>query len=281
MAPLILDGRALARERAPHLEGRARTVEEARGAPPRLFLLAFEGPGGEVPWVAEKLRACEDAGVEVRTLILRRGLDTRDARTAFEEAVADARADGVFVQFPFPADIAGEVLAGAIPPEADIDVMNPRSVREFLAGREPMPPLTVAATLTLLEAHRIRLPGRTGLVIGDTTPFNCMFREALGRRGARTVLVSPDSPELTARLAESTLVVTSAARPGMVRSGSLAPGSIVVDGGYFNPGGVGDVDLSDGADHLEALAPVPGGIGPMTVSALVEAVIVRAERHGR
>lgn len=277
MAPLILDGRGLARRRAPRLRDRASEIRKVRGSAPRLLLLAFEGPAGEAPWVSKKLRACEDVGIEVRTLILPADVETGDARTTFEDAVADVRADGVFVQFPFPPGVDGDALAASIPPEADIDLMSPRSFREFVGGREPRTPLTVAATLSLLEGHGIPLNGRTGLVVGDTTPFNWMLRAALDRRGVRTVIVSPRSPELDARLGESTLVVTSASEPGVLRSGDLPPNSVAIDGGYFNPGGQGDIDCSDGTDHLKALAPVPGGIGPMTVSALVEAVISRAE----
>lgn len=100
MAPLILDGRALARQRAPRLRKRASEVRTVRGSAPRLLLVAFEGPEGQAPWIAGKLRACEDAGVDVGTLILPADAETDEARTMFENAVADARADGVFVQFP-------------------------------------------------------------------------------------------------------------------------------------------------------------------------------------
>jgi methylenetetrahydrofolate dehydrogenase (NADP+)/methenyltetrahydrofolate cyclohydrolase len=78
-------------------------------------------------------------------------------------------------------------------------------------------------------------------------------------------------------LAECRLVVVSAAHPGIVSAGWLAPDAVAIDAGYFNEGGVGDIDVSDGFGHLRALAPVPGGIGPMTISMLIERVIERAE----
>ncbi len=277
MAPMILDGSALARRRAPDLRDRACAVAKARGTAPRLLLVAFEGPDGYAQWVSGKVRACEKAGVDVTTLIIPNDVGTRDARITFEDAVIAARADAVFVQIPFPPSIDGDLLSASIPPDSDIDLMSPHGFREFVGGRETRPPLTVAATLMLLEAHRVRPSEHTALVVGDMTPYNRMLRAALDRRGAQGVIVCSVSSELTAALAEATLVVTSVARPGAVRSGDFAPGAIVVDGGYFNPGGVGDIDLSDGIEHLKAMAPVPGGIGPMMVSALVEAVVSRAE----
>jgi len=275
----ILDGRALAAARAPTLRACVQRLGSA-GRRPHLFLLAFAGPDGRAPWIEGKLRACREAGVEVTSPVLHEGSTTGDARAALEEALAGGDIDGVFVQFPFPDTVDGDALAASIPRAVDIDVMGPHSVRAFLRGAGGRPPLTVAGTLALLDAHAVRLEERIGLVVGGAVPFNRMFAEALGRRGARMTLVAPDTPELPARLADADLVVASAARPGILRSGDMAAGSVVIDGGYFNPGGRGDVDVSGGTDHLEALAPVPGGIGPMTVSALVEAVIERAE-HGR
>lgn len=281
MAPLILDGSTVARNRVPRLRARAHAVLEARGTAPRLLLLAFEGPDGDAPWVSAKLRACSETGVDVRTLILPRDVDPYDARITFKDSAADARADGVFVQIPFPPDFDGGVLAASIPAETDIDVMSPDLVQRFIDGRHLKPPLTVTATLTLLEVHSIGLSGHVAVIVGDPTLFNRMFHAALDRRGAEAVIVTPSSPDLTARLSEATLVVTSVARPGSIESRDLAPDAVVIDGGYFNPGGVGDVNLSYGIDHLKALAPVPGGIGPMTVSALIEAVVSEAEESSR
>lgn len=277
MAPLILDGRALAGARLPAIRARARAVAARRGGPPRLLILAFEGPRGGAPWIDGKLRACREAGVDVGTLVLPHHVATAEARAAFASWVAEGRADGVFVQFPFPPGVDGVEVSAAIPAGADIDVMHPDRVREYLGGAGPTPPLTVTAILALLDAHHVELAGEPAVVVAEGTDFDRMLAEALRRRRARVGMEAPDSPALGDRLAGARVVVTSLARPGAVRSGQLAPDSVLVDGGYFNPGGRGDVDLTDGVDHLRALAPVPGGVGPMTVSALVDAVVGRAE----
>lgn len=275
--PLILDGHALARKRLPALRERAAGVRAARGSAPRLLLLAFAERGGRAPWVEGKVRAGVEAGVEVRPLVLSAGLDAYAARAALERARGDVRPDAIFLQLPFPPAVDPGVLTAAVPPEADVDAMTPERFGAFMAGRSGRPPATVAAILALLVEGEVALDGREGVVVGEAGPFTSMLREALTRLGARMEVMPPGSGELSGRLSSSTLVVTSASRSGALSSGALAPGSVVVDGGYFNPGGLGDVDLSDGVDHLEALAPVPGGVGPMTVSALLEGVIALAE----
>lgn len=281
MPPLILDGRNLAERRLPALRSRANSVREARGTPPCLLLVAVRDPGGRVPWIARKVRAGARAGVEVRSLVLEPDLDTTAAVAALERATGDTRPNGILLQFPFPPGIDLDVLSAAVPLDADVDAMKPERFRAFMAGKVGRPPATVAATLALLDEAGVALGGREGVAVAEERPFTSMLCEALTRRGARIGIASPDSKEFGDRLRASTLVVTAAHRAGIVRSSELAPGSVVVDGGYFNPGGVGDLDVSDGVDHLEALAPVPGGVGPMTISTLLEAVIEAAEKRER
>lgn len=279
--PLILDGRLLAARRLPALRDRAGRVRASRGTPPTLLLVAFADAEGGAPWVSRKGRAGREVGVDVRPLVLPPDLDTAGALAALERAIEVARPDGILLQVPFPPDIDLDALTAAVPAEADVDVMKPEGFRAFMAGRLDRPPATVGAALALLDEGGVDLRDRQGVVIGEDAPFTVMLAEALARRGARMSVVAAGGAELRERLAESTLIVTSVSRRGAVRASDLAEGSVVVDGGYFNPGGRGDVDVSGGVGHLAALVPVPGGLGPMTVSVLLEGVIACAEARER
>lgn len=278
VAPRILDGAALARARLPALAVRSEAVFQARGTPPTLVLVAFADESGQAPWVDRKLRAAARAGVRVVPLILPASTRTAGARRALDDVVAGEAPDAVFLEFPFPAGVDGDAVSEAIPPAADIDVMHPATVRRYLTEPTAPPPLTVAAALELLDAGAVPLDGRHGTVVGEDIPFHAMFRLALERRGAiMAPLAPPDAPDLQARLDNADLVVLSAGSPGLVPARWLEPGAVVVDAGYFNPGGRGDLDTDEGVGHLRALAPVPGGVGPMTVSVLLERVVERAE----
>ncbi|MDT8341667.1 MAG: tetrahydrofolate dehydrogenase/cyclohydrolase catalytic domain-containing protein [Longimicrobiales bacterium] len=287
--PRILDGRALAEARAPALAARARQVASRRGRPPRLLLLAFRGRDGEIPHLQGKVRACARVGVEAHPVLLDADTDTGAAVSALAAGLQASDPDGVFVQFPLAEGVAAAPLAACIPARADVDAMRPTSI----AGEGDGPaatgsgarlapdgdtPLTALAMLALLDDGGVELVGRAGVLVADPDPYHARFREVLVRRGVRMApLVSPLDPDVEAAVRRAELVVVSAARPGVVPAGWLAPGSVVVDAGYFNGGGRGDVDVSGGVAHLAALAPVPGGVGPMTVSALIEAVVARAE----
>jgi methylenetetrahydrofolate dehydrogenase (NADP+) / methenyltetrahydrofolate cyclohydrolase len=274
----VLDGRDLAARRAEGLAARAAEVRARRGRAPVLLLVAFADAAGRASHVAGKLRACAAAGVETVPLIVAATHDTDAAVAAMHEALDAHRPDGVFVQFPYPAHIAGERIEAAIPEDADVDIMTTERIRRYLDGAADLPPVTVTAALLLLDDAGVAVEGRSGAVVAEESPFSLLLCEALRRRGATMQpLIAPASPDLPARVRNAGLVVVAAGQPGLVSVDMLRPGSIAVDLGYFNEGGRGDIDTRAGCAHLAAIIPVPGGIGPMTVSALVERVIAFAE----
>ncbi|HEX6308155.1 MAG TPA: tetrahydrofolate dehydrogenase/cyclohydrolase catalytic domain-containing protein [Longimicrobiales bacterium] len=277
--PLIMDGTGLARRRASGLAARAAAVRARRGEPPRLLLLAFAGPGGRVPHIERKLRACAAAGVETVPLLLPPDTSSSAAIASLHARLERTRVDGVFLQFPFPAAIDGDALAASVPGAVDVDIMTPGRTAAYLEGTSPYPPVTVSAGLLLLEEYGIDIDGVSGVVVAEESPFAVMFREALNRRGAAMApLLPPDARDRDEALAAARLVVAAAAQPGSIPAKTLGKGAVAIDVGYFNPGGRGDIDVSGGIAHLRALAPVPGGIGPMTVSALIERVVEFAEK---
>jgi len=272
--PVLLDGRRLARERAPGLAARAAETARQRGRPPQLLLVAFAGPDGRAPSAELKLRACQQAGIGAAPILLPAGAGTDDVRRAIADGLAAHAPDAVFVEFPFPEVVDGDAVMASVPESLDVDVMTPGRIRRYLDEGAGVPPLTVAAALALLDRYGVSVAGLDGIVVAEPSPFAEMFRAALARRGARMrPLLPPTAPDLPEQIGAARLVVAAAARPGLIDSALLAPGTVAIDGGYYNPGGRGDIDSAGGTAHLAALAPVPGGLGPMTVSMLLERTI--------
>lgn len=276
---ILLDGRRLAQLRETSLSARAAALTKTRGRAPTLAIVAF-GARGRAPWLGRKLLACAGAGVDVFPLILDPATMTDDAVMAIHTLTTRCAADGVFLQIPTPSGINETSLTAAIPEACDVDVMTPGRVRAFLAG-DAEPPVTVSAALELLAGYDIDIRTRVGVLVADESPFSVMFRVALERAGAEMApLLPPDAHHLQTTVRAAQLVVCAAARPGLIAARDIAKGAVAIDVGYFNPRGVGDIEASSGAAHLHAFAPVPGGIGPMTVSALIERVIRFAEATG-
>ena len=277
---ILLDGRALAAQRASLLAARADHVRAGRGRAPCLLLIAFADDDGRVAHIHGKQRACAQAGVEVVCLSFAPTADTEAVLRGLQTHIEAHDPDGVFVQIPYPAGFDGAAIDAAIPVAADVDIMTPARYDTYMSGAQDTPPLTIFAALSLFDAHDVVLAGRRAVVVGAPHPFNVMFGEALRRRGAATVALIPAAgANEDARVRAADLVVVSVGSPGAVAASALAPGAVAADIGYFNEGGRGDIDVTTGVDHLGALMPVPGGVGPMTVSALVERVVQFAEER--
>jgi methylenetetrahydrofolate dehydrogenase (NADP+) / methenyltetrahydrofolate cyclohydrolase len=273
MTVTVLDGRALAARRAPEIARRAAAVARHRGRAPTLLLMAFADDAGHAAHVPGKLRACAAAGIDALPLLIASGTVTPGVSSALAQAIDTSEPDAVFVQVPFPDAIDGDVVAAAIPFDADVDIMSPSRIAEYTSTPGALPPVTISAALLLLSEHGISVDGRRGVVVAEPSPFADIFAEELARHGAHMTVLDPSSPGLEEQVRAAGLVVAAAGRPAMLRSDALAAGAIALDIGYFNEGGRGDINTAPGIDHLRAIMPVPGGVGPMTVSALLERVV--------
>ena len=269
--PIILDGRRLADRLRPQQRARVERVAAARGRPPAVHIVGFGEAARPPRFVERKLAACEAAGVVATARIIGFEGTSADVIAAMRSTPADA--DGLFLEFPYPRAVTEADVLPALPVALDVDVMTPERVRAFFEGKGA-PPVTVAAALALIDDARIDVRGMRGVTIAERSPFTEMLNESFARRGAAMSLVAPSDG---ARARGAGLVIVAAAQPGLVHAADLGAGSVVIDVGYFNPGGRGDVDVEGGVGHLGALAPVPGGIGPATIAMLVERVIEFAE----
>jgi len=273
----LLDGTLLAKARADGLLTRAGAVTRVRGRAPTLAIIAF-GRAGAAPWLDRKLTACAAAGVAAVPLIIGPRIHPAAVAAMIGELIMQSNADGVFLQIPCPAGLDERPLIAMIPEDLDVDVMSAGRVRAYFADRAALPPVTVTAALDMLAAYDVDVRGRRGIVIADESPFALMLAESLSRAGASMApLVAPRKRDLSSNFGGADLIISAAGRPKLVNAADIAPGSIVIDAGYFNPRGIGDIDVTSGVDHLDAFGPVPGGIGPMTISALIDRVILFAE----
>jgi methylenetetrahydrofolate dehydrogenase (NADP+) / methenyltetrahydrofolate cyclohydrolase len=274
MSPITLDGSRLAARQAAGIAGGAAAVLTRRGRAPCLLLMAAADEHGRVPHVRVKLRACAAAGIEAVPLIVGTAASTADAESALSAALAASRPDAVFVQLPLPAGIREDVITSTIPAELDVDIMSPVRVHRYMVTPGEMPALTISAALLLLNAHDVSIVGLRGVIVAERSAFSLMLVEELSRRGALMApLVEPSAGAEESRVRRAELVIAAAGQPGLLHTGMLARGCIALDMGYFNEGGRGDIDTSPGIEHLAAIMPVPGGVGPMTVSVLLERVV--------
>ena len=279
MTAITLDGNAAAAAIREDLTRRVARLA-ARGAAPGLgTVLVGEDPGSRV-YVNAKHRDCAQVGIRS----IRRDLPATASQQQVEDVVAELNADpactGYIVQLPLPAGLDPQPVLHLMDPAKDADGLHPVSLGKLVLG-EPGPlPCTPHAIVELLRRFDVPIAGADVTVIGRGITVGRSLGLLLTRRSenATVTLCHTGTRDLAAHTRTADIVVVAAGRPGLLTADMIRPGAAVLDVGITrtDAGLVGDVDpgVAEVAGHL---APMPGGVGPMTRAMLLANVVEAAE----
>ena len=279
MTAITLDGNAAAAAIREDLTRRVAKLA-ARGAAPGLgTVLVGEDPGSRV-YVNAKHRDCAQVGIRS----IRRDLPATASQQQVEDVVAELNADpactGYIVQLPLPAGLDPQPVLHLMDPAKDADGLHPVSLGKLVLG-EPGPlPCTPHAIVELLRRFDVPIAGADVTVIGRGITVGRSLGLLLTRRSenATVTLCHTGTRDLAAHTRTADIVVVAAGRPGLLTADMIRPGAAVLDVGITrtDAGLVGDVDpgVAEVAGHL---APMPGGVGPMTRAMLLANVVEAAE----
>ena len=204
-------------------------------------------------------------------------VSTPQVVAALREWSGDPTVDAVLLQEPLPRGVDEVAALSAIAPGKDVDGACRTGRAGTGVGTVVGPTCSAEGILRLLDHNDVDPRGRDVVVIGDDPLLGRPVAELLIGRGATVTIVGPDSQGLSSRVRMADIVVASARRLGLVRGSWLKPGSVVVDAGY-GQGLHGDVRRDEALEVVSLLAPVPGGVGPMTIAVLLERTVRMAER---
>lgn len=297
MPAKILKGGDLARR----IEDRVRqNVAELRArhrAPGLAVVLAGEHPASKV-YVRRKGEACERVGIDLKLTRLPADCGESEILRHVEAANGDSRIDGILVQLPLPDGVDEDRVVELVLPEKDVDGFHAANLGRLMQGRPRFLPCTVAGILELLRDSRIPVEGRRVVVVGRSLIVGLPLANALLKRGpggnATVSICHSRTPDLGSVTREAEILIVAAGRPGLVTAEMVAPGAVVIDVGVNRvPDSTakrgyrlcGDVDFESVVEKAAAITPVPGGVGPLTVSMLLEntlqAARVRAGEEAR
>jgi methylenetetrahydrofolate dehydrogenase (NADP+)/methenyltetrahydrofolate cyclohydrolase len=280
MTATILDGKATAAAIRDDLTQRVARLAEAGLTPGLGTILVGDDPGSR-SYVAGKHRDCAQVGI----LSLRRDLPGDATQQQVEDAVAELNADpactGYIVQLPLPAGLDAQRVLERIDPAKDADGLHPMSLGRLVLG-EPAPlPCTPRGIVELLRRFGVPIAGAEVTVVGRGITVGRSLGLLLTRRSenATVTLCHTGTRDLAAHTRNADIVVVAAGRPGLLTADMVAPGAAVLDVGISRTaaGLVGDVDPGV-AEVAGFLAPMPGGVGPMTRAMLLTNVVEAAER---
>lgn len=281
MTAVLMDGIALSRERRQALAARTAALR-ARARPPGLaVILVGEDPASQV-YVRNKVKACAESGIHSEMHALPASIEESSVLARIHALNADPRIDGILVQLPLPPQVSSERVLEAIAPDKDVDGFHVQSMGSLLVGRPGFLPCTPAGCMALLDRYGIALEGRDAVVVGRSNIVGKPAALLLLQRNATVTLCTSRTRDLAAHTRRADVLVVAAGKPGLVSGDMIKPGAAVIDVGIHRKLDgklTGDVQFESAREQAGWITPVPGGVGPMTITMLLENAVDSAERR--
>ena len=280
MTAKIIDGKAIAQEVRAEWKVRADALK-ARGTTPGLaVIIVGEDPASKV-YVANKVKACAELGLHSEHIVL--SADTPEA-TLLERIAAlnnDPKIHGILVQLPVPKHIDSSKVLNAISPDKDVDGFHPVNVGALVTGNLRFAPCTPWGCMKLLEKAGVTIEGKHAVVVGRSNIVGKPMALLLLQANATVTICTSKTVDLEKHTRDGDILVVAIGRAKMITGGMVKPGAAVIDVGMNRtPEGklCGDVDFETAKEVAGWITPVPGGVGPMTITMLVANTVQAAER---
>ena len=287
----LIDGKALAQKTRAEIAAGVAALKAEKGIVPGLAVILVGDNPASVSYVTAKERACAEAGMYSRETRLPADAPEGALLDEIARLNADDAIHGILVQLPLPRGFDEKRVIDAIAPEKDVDGFTPVNVGKMLIGEQCFLPCTPHGILKLIEFAGLDVRGKHAVVIGRSNIVGKPVAALLSRKGvdATVTLCHTGTPDVAAFTRTADVVVVAAGRPNTLTGGMLKPGAVVIDVGVnrvpdaASPRGyrlVGDADFESCAKVASAITPVPGGVGPMTITMLLWNTLESARRQG-
>jgi methylenetetrahydrofolate dehydrogenase (NADP+)/methenyltetrahydrofolate cyclohydrolase len=271
VAARIIDGKAVGAAVRERVRGEvAAYVAEAGRVPALATVIVGDDPASEI-YVANKHRACEEAGMGS----VHHGLGAETSEAELLELVAalgrDEEVDGILVQLPVPAQIDPDAVVGALDPAKDVDGLTPLNAGLLAHGTPGLVPCTPAGVIELLRHEGVELEGAEAVVVGRSKLVGVPVARLLLAANATVTVCHSRPRDLAVTCRRADVLVAAVGVPRLLGADAVKPGAVVIDVGMnrTEDGLFGDVDFEPAAAVAAAITPVPGGVGPMTIAMLL------------
>ena len=278
-----LDGRQLAGEIEARLQALIAERLPAVGRPPGLAVLRVGDDLASGVYVANKEKACARVGITSLGAHLPAGTPAAEVLAAVQRLNADPACDGILLQLPLPAGLDEAPLLLAIDPEKDADGLHTLNLGRLLKGEPGPRSCTPAGVMALLARHGVEFAGQRAVVVGRSILVGQPMALMLQAADATVSVAHSRTADLAALTRQADVLVVAAGRPRMIGAEHVKAGAVVVDVGIHRTetGLCGDVRFEEVEPIASAISPVPGGVGPMTVTMLlVNTVVAWCRRAG-
>lgn len=233
-------------------------------------------------YVGLKERRAKEIGMNFFLHKFSKQVSENEILTCIRQLNEDDKIHGIIVQLPLPEGFDAGKIISSLDPKKDVDGFHPENAGKFLQGKSEIFPVFPHAILRLLESGGQDLSGKKAVVIANSEEFGKIMQATLQRKGMRSeIILAGDVPGKLRQIKEADVVVSAVGLPGLLRGEMVKDGAIIIDGGIEKVGEkvVGDADFAsfEGKDCF--LSPVPGGVGPVTIAALLKNTFLAFNRQ--
>ena len=257
-------------------------VEELakRDIQPGLSVILLGDDAASQVYVRNKVAACQAIGVQSRMYRLAANTSEQKVLEALKLLNNDSEINGILVQLPLPKHIDEDKILEIISPQKDVDGFHKINVGAMVTGHARFYPCTPHGVMKLLEYYGIAIEGRHAVVVGRSNIVGKPMALMLLEKGATVSICNSKTPDLASFTRQADIVVVAVGKPKVLSGDMIKPGATVIDVGINRlPDGslAGDVDFESVREVAGFLTPVPGGVGPMTITMLLENTIRSSE----
>ena len=280
MTAQLIDGNALSRQLRTQVSARVAALK-ARGITPGLaVILVGDNPASEV-YVRNKVKACDDTGMHSVLEKYEASMTEAELLARVEALNTDPSIHGILVQLPLPAHIDSHKVIEAINPTKDVDGFHVASAGALMVGQPGFWPCTPYGCMKMLESIGYDLRGKHAVVIGRSNIVGKPMAMMLLQANATVTITHSGTADLAHHTRQADIVVAAVGKRNVLTADMVKPGAVVIDVGMNrNEAGklCGDVDFDGVSKVASAITPVPGGVGPMTITMLLVNTMEAAER---
>jgi methylenetetrahydrofolate dehydrogenase (NADP+)/methenyltetrahydrofolate cyclohydrolase len=252
----------------------------AHGRRPKLSVILVGDDSASRIYTQKKGELAQTLGMDHETISFDSNISPEQVRDCVQSLNEDPQVDGILIQRPLPKCFKESEVLYWITPSKDVDAFHPIHAGELFLGLPTFQPCTPAGIMELLTYYKIPIRGQVACVIGRSSIVGKPMAALLLQADATVIQCHRKTSDLKALTRQAGILIVAAGRPGLIDSTFVRPGSVVVDVGIHrtNDGKIiGDVNFESVAPIASALTPVPGGVGPMTLSILMRNTIQAAE----
>lgn len=281
MAAQIIDGKKIAADTRAEIAAQVAEQKAAGVTPGLAVIIVGENPASQV-YVRNKHKACGEVGMYSEVIEMPGDTSEEVLLAKIAELNADGKIDGILVQLPLPKHINEENVINAIRPDKDVDAFHPVNTGKIMIGNPDFLPCTPAGVMVMLKKSDIDITGKNCVVVGRSNIVGKpMAMLLLGANGTVTVCHSK-TKDLAAVTREADILVVAIGRADFITGDMIKEGAVVIDVGMNRREDgklTGDVDFATACERASYITPVPGGVGPMTITMLLQNTLTASKLH--